>query len=406
MKLKNLIKLAFKNFIRDKKNIINILLISITFVFVTVCFSFKESINSYWNESVKKLIDYRTYIVQFDTDRYTMNSAINKLKQQEHIVEAFSPESYLITMKLDDDEILDSNIETNIYLVGAPSNPIKLDLGSPLDLKNNDEYQIICAKQFYPIIEEKADKYLKSRTIDLSNKLNSYLRLSPFDNPEQIKFKIVGLYDAQENHTDGNICYTTLDTVNKLNLKHRSFLFNDPEIINNTLYLITDNVENEELISSTLLPEGFLILKPVLSINKDVGNHIIKIFSVVSITAVILQIVILNFLSIREFLKNKKDYMIMKTCGYSNSDLVLINCLKLVFEFIVSIIISMFFYYIFINLFYNLYIADKTLFYNLKINISYYSMFINTMLIAINCLITSLIISVKMKQMSVIGMIK
>ena len=69
MNIKNIINISFKNFIRDKKNIISVILIGLIFALNLFCFSFKKSLNDYWNDSVKKLIDYRTYIVSYDREK-------------------------------------------------------------------------------------------------------------------------------------------------------------------------------------------------------------------------------------------------------------------------------------------------------------------------------------------------
>ena len=69
------------------------------------------------------------------------------------------------------------------------------------------------------------------------------------------KVKIVGLYDAEENHTQGNVCYTTFDSVKKLNNKYQYDVFNNEEV--NYTYMIIDNVKNESIVTNTIINDGF-----------------------------------------------------------------------------------------------------------------------------------------------------
>ena len=83
---KNLISIGFKNALRDSKNIILIVLIGFILSIIMICFSFKSSLNEYWNGSILKLVDYRTYIVKYDPSKYNKENAIKKLKEYEHVL--------------------------------------------------------------------------------------------------------------------------------------------------------------------------------------------------------------------------------------------------------------------------------------------------------------------------------
>lgn len=98
--------LGVKKFFRDKRNIILVILISLVFSLILFGFSYIKSINNYWDNSMKKLVDYRTYIVTFDKQKYNLNTAIEKLKSYEHVVEVFDEKSYLISMTVKDDKIV------------------------------------------------------------------------------------------------------------------------------------------------------------------------------------------------------------------------------------------------------------------------------------------------------------
>ena len=78
---------------------------------------------------------------------------------------------------------------------------------------------LICAKQFYPFIENTQQEYVKSKSIDITDKIGYEMNMSFILSEEKEQFEIVGLYDAEANHTHGNVCYTTLESVKKLNIK-------------------------------------------------------------------------------------------------------------------------------------------------------------------------------------------
>lgn len=404
MKLKNVLNISFNQFIRDKKNIISVVLISFMFALVLLCFSFKKSLNNYWNDSVGKLVDYRTYIVKFNKEKYDVNSAIEKLKTYNHVVETFDESSYLISMKLNDSNIVFEN--SSIFLIGTISNPIKLINGSNLDSVSPNENPIICAKQFYPFFEDAQEKYSVSKSIDITDKLGENINFSFITSEEVEKFKIVGLYDAKANHTEGNVCYTTLDVVRKLNKKYQFDVFPDTNEDINYVYMVIDNINNEELVINEIKKEKFDIVTQVLHINKTMGNNIISLLVIISRIFMFLTIGIILYISITKINKGKEDYFIMKTSGYSDSNITIIYILEFVFKLIFAFIVSIVLYKAMLIFFNKLYISDKIIFYDLKIGIDFMAIYINLLLSIIICIIISMYFKRKIKKISVIQIIK
>ena len=404
MKFKELSTISFKNFIRDKKNIISIILIGLMFALVILCFSFRESLNNYWDESIGKLVDYRTYVVSVDKEKYKMSEAIKKLKSYNHVVEVFDETSYLISMKVQDNNIVSK--DNGILLVGTISDPIKLVDGNNLDSVSKDENPIICAKQFYPYLEYEQKDYLKSKTIDITNKVGKDLNLSFIMSNEKEKFKIVGLYDAKENHTEGNVCYTKLDVVSKLNKKYQPEVFSQSDTEVSHVYMVIDNVDNENLVLNKIRKEGFDISNPTLRINKDMGNNIISLMIIISGIILLLTIAIIIFLSVKKINKRKVDYSIMKTTGYSDMQIISTYILELILEFIFSFICSILLYIIIRLCFQKLYISDKIVFYNLKIGISYVSICINIILSIFISILMTLYFRHKIKKIPIKTMVK
>lgn len=385
------------NFVRDKKHIISIVLISVIFALVILCFSFRKSLNDYWNSSVEKLVDYRTYVVNFDEQKYNVETAIEKAKTYTHVVEAFDESSYLISMKVNDKNIVSSD-DNGIFLVGTISDPIKLVAGENLDSVPEKDNPIICAKQFYPFVEFEQRDYITSKSVDISNLLNKNISLSFVSSEEKNNFRVVGLYDAKENHTEGNVCYANLSTIKKLNEKYQHDIYFEENSDRNYIFIVIDNIKNENAVLNELNEEGFTNAMPILSINKDMGNSVINLMFVISGIIVILSIAIILFLSIKKINKRKKDYSIMKTTGYSNRQILSLYILELIYEFLTAFIISIGLYYLILYCFHNLYISDKIVFYDLKINISVISLVINIVISIIMCIFVAIYFNYKLKK--------
>ncbi len=396
MKNKYLATIGFKNFIRDKKNIVSILLIGLMFALTLLCFSFKKSLNNYWNNTVKKLVDYRTYIVRFNNKKYDIDSVIEKIKSYNHVVDAFDEISYMISMRVMDTGIVNEN--NSIHLIGTISDPIKLIYGNDLNSVSLNENPIICAKQFYPFVEKYQKDYLTSKSIDITNKLGKNINLSFLTSTSLERFKIVGLYDAKANHTEGNVCYTKLDVVKKLNKKYQPDIFLEKNPYKNFVYMVIDNVDNENLVVQEMKKDGIEIIMPTLHINKELGNNVISLIFIVSGIIVVLSIALITYMSIKKINKRKKDYSVMKATGYSNSQITKIYIVELMLEFIFAFLCSILFYNIIIIIFQRLYISEKIMFYDLRIKINYIAMYLNLLLSSIICLIMTFFLRYKIKK--------
>lgn len=154
MKIVDLLNIGFKEFISNNKKVINIILLTICFILVLISISYSQSIKDYWNNSAKKLVDFRTYYVYYDTSKYTEQDAIKFLKNQDHIVDVATSASNLISMTATD--FITNTTNGNIYLIGTTIDGIKSVVGENL---KDEENTIICAKQFYPQIENSLSDY-------------------------------------------------------------------------------------------------------------------------------------------------------------------------------------------------------------------------------------------------------
>ena len=403
MKLKDLINISYKNFSKDKKNIISIIVISIMFSLIMLCFSIRKSLDNYWSGSVKKLVDYRTYVVTFDNSKYNEKTAISKLKKYSHIVEAFDDSSYLISMKPSDKKQAKNS---GIFLVGTISNPVKLYKGKDLGSASKNEKPVICSKQFYPYIENEQKKYLSNKSIDITDKVGKKINLSFITSKNKESFKIVGLYDAKENHTEGNVCYTRTDVVSDLNKKYQSELFNNSDENMNHAYLVIDDIKNEKEVTTKIRKDGFNIITPTLHINKDLGNKIVNLILLISTIIAILSICIIIFLFFKKMHKRRTGYAIMKTTGYSSNQIINVYILEFIFEFIFAFALSLALYEFIIVFIQKFYLCNKIVFYDLKIRLDYISLLINLLLSSLIIITMSYLMKKKMKKITIKSMVE
>ncbi len=379
MKFSSLFLTGLKNFIKDKKNIINIFVFGLIFALVMLCFSFRKSLNNYWNDSVKKLVDYRTYVARYDSSRYNLSDAIDRIKTHNHIVGAFDRSSFLISMKVQDNTItLEDN--NSIMLIGTIPNPVNIVIGNDLSSVSNDYNPIICAKQFYPFLESYQEDYVVSKAIDISEKINKELKLSFIVNDEIEKFKIVGLYDAKENHIEGNICYTNPEIVSSLNKKYQPEVFDvdRPEL--DYLYVVIDDISNEKTVLDEIRNDGFDLIIPTLQLNKDMGNNVISIIFIVSSIIVILSTTVILYFSKNKFKRREKDFIAMKSFGYSDFEIACIYVFELACEIIIAFLCSFLIFYMITSILSSIYLSNKIVFYDLKISLDYLSIAINMIL--------------------------
>lgn len=128
---------SLKYYFRNKKELITTFLVAIVLSLIIFAFSFHKSLNKYWDDSMTKLVDYRTFFVYYDDTLYDENRAIEKLKKYNHI-ESISPfSSYLIPMTANDYIADDKN--SSFFLLGAQGNPIDVYKGKNLSSYKSDD---------------------------------------------------------------------------------------------------------------------------------------------------------------------------------------------------------------------------------------------------------------------------
>lgn len=402
MKNKNIFFLSMKNFIRNRYNIISIILISISFTLVSFAFSFSDSIHNYWKDTKKNIVNYRSYFVVFDDSQYSIEEAKQILLEEPHVLGVSEMEGYLISMKANNSFIEETN---SFYLIGTIDNPMPLISGDDFSAYPNDQNIMICPKQFYPFNETYSVDYSKSRAVDISDKLRKQVSVSHIISEKEEQFKIIGLYDAEKSHSFGNICYAPFETVKHLNLEYQYDVFYHKDKVYCQLYMVIDDKDNEELVFQNLQKKGIFLDNYVVHLNTKVGDNIIMTTGIFATIFLIISIFINFAINFKDILRNKKQYGIMKIYGFSDSNISFSLFIQLLLTYIVALLSSVILYILAVHLFDITYLNDKVLFYDFKIGYSYISFCINLFTSIVTSLSIALFGKKKIKSFSILNMI-
>jgi ABC-type antimicrobial peptide transport system permease subunit len=402
MKIVDLIALGLKNFISDNRKIINIILLTMCFILVLISISYSAAIQDYWNNSVKKLVDFRTYYVYYDTNKYSESEAITKLKTTEHVVDVATSASYLISMKAND--YISDNTDGSIFLVGTSKDGIRTIIGN--DFNDDINNTIICAQQFYPQIEEQLSDYKTEKIIDISNQVGKNMNLSFLGDSSSIEqMKLLGVYDAREYFTEGNICYAYFSTVEKLNMKYQEDVFND-EDSQYPLVMVLDSIDSKDGVLNQIKNDGFSFDRGMLTINTEIGNEITKI-TTIGAFVIILFTLFINLLFVLKDFEDKKDYYaLLKSYGYLSKEIVAIKYISYLITGLLSFLISIPFTIIIINIIKKYYFITKLMYINIDFSIKINAILISLIICILLPLILCIIFNHKIKKTNIIEELK
>lgn len=404
MKGKDLCILGFQEFKNDKKKYLSIFLTTLCSICIILSISYMISLRDYWNNSVKNYIDFRSFYVSYDHSRYTEKEAMEVLKKQPHVVEVGDRFSYLITMRAND--YVKGRMKGTIYLEGTSRDGIQTVIGNDLTKYSDDEDVIVCAKQFYPNIETYMSDYDEKYSVDLSKEVGKDMSLSFLGAKDQVeKFKLVGLYDARKNYTEGNVCYASFETVSKLNQKYQPEVFSG-EGFEFPIVMILDNVENKDLVFNNIKSLGFLFDDPMIQINTQNGNEITLLTTIGAIIILVMTILVDLVFTLKETEDKKSYYAIMKSYGYDNNSIHLIQTIHNLMIRFISVILSIPFAFLMISLIKKYYFKTKIMYANVDFSIRFIGVLVSLLVCLFIPLFASLISRRKIKKIQIIEEIK
>lgn len=331
MKFSYYVWLAIRNFIK-KKLLISVLFISISFAFILFGLKFNKSVNNYWNNSVTNLIDYRTYLTYYDYDKYTETEAINELYSIRNIASVSPYSSYLINLTSNDFK----KNQSSVLLIGVPKNEIEVIDGITFKDYNENINPIICPDTFKPYIN-KSGIHLQ-QNIPLSKYVNKQLSFSFINNNEKNIFKLIGLYDSKLNQLESNVCYTTTDIVSSLNMKYQPEVYKNEDGVYYPLVVVLDNIKNSEETLEVMSKKGFTINEgsAVLKLDTSSGDKIFNYISIIVLIVSLLFLIMDCIFIVKYYKSNSKNYFILKSLGFNNNKLHLINMMEMILLFLLT----------------------------------------------------------------------
>lgn len=368
MKKSDVIKFSVKDFIKTKSNYVSIIFMAVSASLIVFCLSFSRSLDDYWNKSVKKMVDYRTFFVYYDDEKVTKKEAMELLGKYKNI-ESISPyTSYLVNMRMF--EKINNNIETNIFLFGVPKNTIKITHGKSIDDYGENENVMVCPEEiFYNI---KKGQKVPKKSLNLIDNIGDYLNLKFVDEDLKTeKFKLVGTYDSSTRQGKENFCYTNSNVVTYLNLHYQPDAFKEEPGI---LYPLIVRLKDTDCIKETLQQlkkDGFYTNgEPVVKIDTTVGDKILNLVNLISLLVILISIVINILIFAKSKNKKQKKYAILKTLGYNHSEIIKLQFCEMILCLLVTIPIMLIINYN-ISLFFQMYyIQNEDMLYGLKLIIS------------------------------------
>lgn len=402
MKIVDLLNIGFKEFVSNNKKVINIILLTICFILVLISISYSQSIKDYWNNSAKKLVDFRTYYVYYDTSKYTEQDAIKFLKNQDHIVDVATSASNLISMTATD--FITNTTNGNIYLIGTTIDGIKSVVGENL---KDEENTIICAKQFYPQIENSLSDYNTKKIVDITDKVGKTINLSfPGSSNSNEKMKLVGVYDAREYSTNGTDCYTTFSNVERLNMKYQPDVYEKDSNTEYPLIIVLDSIDSKDIVLEKIKEMGFNFDTSMLMINPELGNEIIKISSIGAVIVIILTLFINFLFMIKDFNDKKSYYALLKSYGYFDKQITIIKYINYLIISLLAFLLALPLTIVITNIIKKWYFMTKLIYINIKFSIKINSIIISLIICVLFPLILCIAFNKKTKKVNIIEELK
>ena len=329
MKLNDCLILGFKNLFK-KKTITNIFVIFISFLTILSILTIYNTISNFIEKNIENNIEYRTIFVKYDVIKDNLDNVIFKLSNVNHVHKVLEQNDFETNVKVTEFKTNKTNGEIRIIASDNESTP-QIVLGR--NLNDEDKNVLICPTKFIADgnIQDRRDLY-KSDYIDGNDFLNKKVEVTykSYDYSKEIpkvlkeykeNFEVIGLYDAYNNYSGENVCYTNSLEVIRINKiiegnleEYSSEVFWYPIVI-------VDNSVNVSDVISEITKIGYT---PIKQMNID-----IKLINEIKYVCYIITfiMIVMSFLSINAYMKKsindrKEELGIYKTIGYSNKNIL------------------------------------------------------------------------------------
>lgn len=342
------VKYALKNVRRDKRNITLVIIMLLLMLLLFIDFTFMKNFNGYFDYAINKNIGFRTFFAFHNEQSVDLSS--EEIKNVDHVVGVYNSNYRSYPTKSD---ISINGLDGTLTLLyGTEDIAPESIVGK--QMKNVQSGEMICPYKFYPNEGATNLKIDESKILSLDESLNLEFNVTYFirdvkvvDNNMsetrkelQKKFKIVGLYDSSLIMNFNNQCYITAE-----DMKFLQDAMNPPyDELFSSLHIVVDEEKNVEKVQQELKKMGYEVdTKTVSSTNSE----FVVVLKVVSCVLFIILLCAAFFIFsnyVQKKIKNEKKYLgILRACGYTDEQVILMkvieNILLLIFSFIISLIL-------------------------------------------------------------------
>lgn len=368
----------------------NIIFIFIMTLVITIIISCLTMINFVYNFKIDSLNEEhgRTLII----NNPKSEEDLQKIKSIKHI-ELVESQKYLYGNEKETTYKGKNFIDGKIYLLPLlKEDDIKIKLGRNLE----NEGEAVCSQKFYPksLYTDSFVKLIDNSSImygkEIINK-NFRIELNEDNNSIEKDFKIVGTYNNKEL-TELNICYISKLDYDKIANNYKTISGyideNGNEVFVKNPYTSSivrvDNYKNMDNVIKELDNLGYASIK-VLTQDEQFLGYMINIPLFIALIVIIIAInIIYNFIK-KKSKYNRFNYGILKTCGFTNNDILKLTFKENLLLYIISLIISLIIYFIgFIIIQKVLLVEFIYMNYNLKVPYFYLLIFIISFIILIS----------------------
>ncbi len=342
----------------------------------------------------------RILIAYGDSSRY------EDLKNINHVLEVESTR-YLNVILAPATEFKKDDMDTIIW-VHTYFQDLNYKIKNGRNIEN--QWEVICPDSFYPYSSSignetnkiKPSLFLKGteiigKTFKVTSKNEDHLN-------QEYTFTIVGTYDAKKTTNEVNSCYTSKESMDYLLSKYKGYGTNTYS--DGTTYEIrdefddvmvrVDKYENVEEVAKAIDEKGFNVQRALYVNENQIDLSISQTVLVFIILILICVNIIYNFiLKKRKYNENYNE--LLKSCGYNKEEIYNIELLENLELVTISIIISLILYFI-IYFIMTKFVLMYALYNNLRIDIPYFGLLINIILIYNSAAVCSFSISNKSKK--------
>lgn len=347
MKSIDYLQLSLTSIIRDRKKKYMICIFSICTLLIVFALSFRSNFLSYIDDSITKNIGFRSLIV--DADHESEDYGLNTLREITNVVDVYSSRYSFVSVK---SNFANDNLDGNIsfWYGGVNSLPNRI-IGRTFD--ENETGMAICPMKFYPSDSVYNLEMNPDYIIDGNDLLNSFFEITyysrTFDGYKASivdtftkKFEIVGLYDNSEVMTMNNDCFVSPKDIIEI-IETQSALGIQG------VYgwrVVVNDLKNVDQVKDKIGTAGFENVLLINSIDSNLFNTIVISTNIIVgfITATVIAI---SLSYNKKKIQNEMHTVgLLKTFGYTNSQIVKKYLLIFSFTNLLSLFIGFLFMFI------------------------------------------------------------